>query len=80
MMVFDRFPARSNADSFAVAVQEQTGEQSIVCDNRDEFAKHEAFPYELKFPVVLVPRLDDIKAEEALELLVVEFDGEFAGT
>lgn len=80
MMIFDSFPDLRNAESFAEEAQKLTDEPSIVCHTQEDFARHDVFPWELRFPVVLVPRLDSIEAEREIELLVVEFDGEFAGT
>ena len=63
------------------AAQNRTEEPSITVHNWEDFEKYDFFPYELVFPVVLVPRLHgDIEAEAEIEALVDEFRGEFAGT
>lgn len=80
MMIFDRFRTPADAEAFAQAAQNITQEPSITVHNWEDFEKYDVFPYELVFPVVLVPRLDTIEAEEAIEALVDEFRGEFAGT
>lgn len=80
MMIFDRFQMPDKAESFATAAQELTGEPSIICRTQEEFDIHDVFPWELDFPVVLVPRLDSTETEAEVESLVEEFDGEFAGT
>lgn len=80
MLIFDRFPSLSEAESFASAAQEQTGDPSIIVNNLEEFEKYDVFPWELEYPAVLVPRLISVEEEEDIELLVVEFGGEFAGT
>lgn len=80
MMIFDRFPSLGSAEEFAQAATEQTAETAIICQNQEEFEKHDVFPWELQYPVVLVPRLDDTDEESAIEQLVSEFGGEFAGT
>lgn len=80
MMIFDRFPTPADAEFFAVAAREQTNEAIIVCHNQEEFEKHDVFPWELDYPVVLVPRLDGIGNERVVEDLVEKFAGEFAGT
>ncbi len=80
MLIFDRFPDIRRAESFAAAAQALTKQPSIVCRTQDEFDAHDVFPWELDFPVVLVPRLDSTEDEEKVELLVEEFSGEFAGT
>lgn len=80
MMIFDKFPSLAEAERFAVAAKEQTSELSIICRNWEEFDRHEAYPFEVHFPAVLVPRMDSIEDEELLEELVLPFGGEFSGT
>ena len=80
MMIFDRFPSLGAAEEFAQSATEQTAETAIICQGQEEFDKHDVFPWELRFPVVLVPRLDTIEAEADIQALVDEFGGEFAGT
>lgn len=80
MMIFDCFPTLANAEAFALAAQDENGDPPIICLNQEDFDKHEVFPWEIEFPAVLVPRLDDMMAESRLEGLVGEFGGEFAGT
>ena len=80
MMIFDGFPAMADAEAFAIAARMMTGEPSLVVTTQDDFDRHEVFPYELAFPVVLTPRLRSIEAEAHVEELVTEFHGEFAGT
>ena len=73
--------ALGSAEEFAQAATRATAETAIICQTQEEFEKHDIFPWQLYYPVVLVPRLHgDIEAEEDIETLAEEFGGEFAGT
>jgi hypothetical protein len=85
MLIFHKFANHQSADSFAVDVRDTFGRATRVCDSREEFNKHELFPFALQPPIVLVERdnIDDDqspKLEPKIEALVGEFGGHFAGT
>jgi hypothetical protein len=85
MLIFDNFPNHAVADDFAMHVRDSFGRATRVCNSRNEFDKHELFPFELQPPMVLVER-DKIdcdpssELESKIEALVEEFEGRFAGT
>ena len=85
MLIFDNFKNLEVADDFAIHVRDSFGRAARVCSSRDEFDKHELFPFELQPPMVLVERDKtdcdpSSKLESKIEALVEEFEGRFAGT
>lgn len=86
MLIFDSFPARRQAVFFAHVVKRKFNLEAIVCDTQEEFEKHDIFPFELFFPVVVVERtysqcdMDGVNTERKIEKLVASFKGKFAGT
>lgn len=86
MLIFDQFPDRQKADDFAQRVQTVYPHRTAyVYDSADEANKVDLYPFSLKAPVVHVSRTykfdsDDIAEETAIEELVLEYGGNWAGT
>ena len=73
MLIFDRFPSRTEAEAFAQATELKT----CVFDTQTESNLVDPFPYLLEPPIVLVERGE---RDDEIERLVINFGGEFAGT
>lgn len=85
-MIFDSFPDRDAAERFAAGVKRIHNREAVVFDTVAESDAHDVFPFDLTPPIVHVERLypiwdeKNMEAEQAIEQLVQEFGGEFAGT
>lgn len=79
MLIFDSFSSRDRATAFAESVRRQLEVTAHVCDTQEEVQRHDAFPFELAVPAVVVERTFDA-VEELAEVLVENFGGRYAGT
>jgi hypothetical protein len=84
MLIFDRFPSREQAESFAAATKSRFNRDATIHESQDESDAIDPFPGELEPPIVLVERneaTDDDQIEELqIQDSVEEFGGVFAGT
>jgi hypothetical protein len=85
MLIFDNFDSREDAEKFAEAVKEKHNREAFIYDTREAFNAVDIFPSVLIPPIVCVERpiTDDpfeIITEAKIEEMVVDFNGEFAGT
>lgn len=78
--IFDDFPSRAKADSFAVHIEQSTGRSAEVYDERRDDL--DPFPYELTPPVVYVDRHDvePDGTDDVLTDAASRFGGRYAGT
>lgn len=79
MLIFDSFPSVLKAETFADHVRMKHGLSANVYDSQEESNAVDPFPFELVAPIVLIERTEEKKEKEVV-LLVVAFDGKFAGT
>lgn len=75
----------SQARAFAAEVRQKYGLTGDVCARQDDSDKIDPFPQRLDPFIVLIDRPDienpnALKIEQAIEDLVIDFGGEFAGT
>lgn len=80
MLIFDHFPDRLKAVGFASHIRATTGRDARVYASQAESDAVDPYPFVLTPPIVLVSREDDLSGEDAIELAVYKFGGEFAGT
>jgi len=82
MLIFDQFKSVRDADAFAVHVRDTFGRGARTCATQAEAEEHEAFPFELRGPVVLVERdkATGPQIEHAIKADVKRFGGKFSGT
>jgi hypothetical protein len=82
-MIFDTFPNRASAESFARSLRKL---KAIVFDSAEELGHEHPFPFELVPPIVLVERrlngTGDIDYKKELYYVrkAKRFGGQFAGT
>lgn len=79
MLIFDSFPSVLKAETFADHVRMKHGLSANVYDSQEQSDDVDPFPFELVAPIVLIERTED-KKEKEVALLVIAFDGKFAGT
>lgn len=85
MLIFDSFKNEDDARRFAADVTAKHGLATTFCSSQEEADSHDPFPFQLTPPIVLVERPDldapDHEAkEDAVEKLVEDYGGNFAGT
>lgn len=80
MMIFDNFKDTTDAQAFLSRVRLEYGLDGRVYTDAEAAANDDYYPYALTAPVVLIDRADDEADEEAVELLVGDYSGRFAGT
>jgi hypothetical protein len=86
MLIFDNFDSREDAEKFVKAVKEKYNRKAFIYDTREAFNVVDIFPQVLFPPIVRVERpISDnhtleIETEIAIEEMVKDFNGEFAGT
>jgi hypothetical protein len=81
LLIFDTFPDREQAIQFQAEVQRVCQPlKAHLCDDQKEFEKYDVFPWQLRYPVIVVERSDSQSMELKAEKLVKQFGGTFAGT
>lgn len=86
MLIFDSFPTKQHAESFAKSVKDEFKLEATVYDSQEESNKVDIFPFELCPPIVLVERTllatdeNGKNIERKVEATVSRFKGAFAGT
>lgn len=84
-LIFDGFPTVAEAGKFVGAVAEQHGLAGQVFTTVEEANSHDPFPFGLAVgPIVHIDRpydaVNEADTESAVQGLVTEFGGQFAGT
>lgn len=91
-LIFDSFPNKKAAEGFASMIRKKYGRVTTVHETRkdaDDYlsSRHDAFPFGLFPPIVIVERdpqwfekEEEMEREREMRKLVHEFDGKFAGT
>lgn len=80
MLIFDSFPDVGAAKRFRKHVAGKFKRGAHVCLSQSELEALEDFPFEVRYPAVLVERESAGGGEAEIQASVGGFGGEFAGT